>query len=66
MLANGQKAYQCRNYATLSGAWACRDVELNKETTRKVEIMQVLDESTPAHHRREDPRTTAIKAFRIT
>lgn len=65
ILANGNQQIEQRNYATLPGAWAMRDIQLAKKTTRKVEIVQVLDESTPTH-RNDEPRTVPIRAFRIT
>jgi hypothetical protein len=38
------------NYPDLPGAWAYRDIALRRPNTRKVEIVMVLDESTPDHH----------------
>lgn len=37
------------NYPDLPGAMTYRDIALRKMTTRKVEVVMVLDESTPAH-----------------
>lgn len=35
------------NYTNLAGAIAYRDIALRKGNTRKVEIVMVMDESTP-------------------
>jgi hypothetical protein len=64
ILANGNQQIEQRNYTTLPGAWAMRDIELNKRSTRKVEIVQVLDESTPSHLN-DEPRTSSIRSFRV-
>jgi hypothetical protein len=37
------------NWPDLPGAWAGRDIALRKHTTRRVEVLLVLDESTPDH-----------------
>lgn len=37
------------NYVNLAGAIAYRDIALRKQSTRKVEILMVMDESTPSH-----------------
>lgn len=37
------------NYANLAGAIAYREIALRKGTTRKVEIVVIMDESSPAH-----------------
>lgn len=49
------------NYATLAGAWDYRNIMLARSDTYKVEIIMVIDESTPTHHRNE---TQAIRSFR--
>lgn len=41
------------NYTSLPGAIAYRDIALCRPNTRKVEVVMVLDESTPTH--REEP-----------
>lgn len=40
---------ECHNYETLIAAMSYRDIALHKQFTRKVEILCVLDESTPSH-----------------
>jgi len=40
---------ESHNYETLPGAWAYRNIALNQQRTSRVEIVAVLDESTPAH-----------------
>lgn len=40
---------ESHNYETLPGAWAYRDIALSQSRTTKVEIVVVLDESTPTH-----------------
>jgi hypothetical protein len=37
------------NYESLPGAWAYRDIALRRPNTKRVEIVMVLDESTPSH-----------------
>lgn len=37
------------NYENLAGAIAYREIALRKQRTVKVEVLMVLDESTPAH-----------------
>jgi hypothetical protein len=37
------------NYSTLPGAMEFRDMAFRKPLTRKVEVLMVLDVSTPAH-----------------
>jgi hypothetical protein len=44
-----QPALEQHNYESLPGAWAYRDTALRRPNTRKVEILMVLDESTPDH-----------------
>lgn len=43
------------NYATLPGATAFREIALNKPLTRKVEVVMVLDVSTPTHRHDTTP-----------
>jgi hypothetical protein len=40
---------ESHNYETLPGAWAYRDIALGQQLTTKVEVLAVLDESTPSH-----------------
>lgn len=40
---------ESHNYTNLAGAIAYRDIALRKQFTRKVEVLCVLDESTPSH-----------------
>lgn len=42
------------NYTSLPGAIAYRDIALGRTNTRKVEVVMVLDESTPSQ-REETP-----------
>jgi hypothetical protein len=37
------------NYANLAGAIAYRDIALRRPNTRRVEVVMILDESTPSH-----------------
>lgn len=37
------------NYETLPGAYGYREIALRKRATKKVEIVLVIDESTPSH-----------------
>lgn len=37
------------NYETLPGAWAYRTIALAKPLTQRVEVLMVIDESTPTH-----------------
>lgn len=48
---NGDRQPQIEqhNYTNLAGAMAYRDIALRRPNTRKVEIIMVLDESTPNH-----------------
>lgn len=45
----GNLQFETHNYASLPGAWAYRDIALRRPNTRKVEVLMVLDESTPDH-----------------
>lgn len=40
---------ESHNYETLPGAWAYREIALAHQRTSRVEVMAVLDESTPNH-----------------
>lgn len=40
---------ESHNYASLAGAITYRDIALKKRNTRRVEVLMVLDESTPSH-----------------
>jgi hypothetical protein len=40
---------ESHNYETLPGAWAYRNIALGQNRTARVEIVAVLDESTPSH-----------------
>lgn len=40
---------ESHNYETLPGAWAYREIALGNQRTCRVEVMAVLDESTPSH-----------------
>lgn len=40
---------ESHNYETLPGAWAYREIALGAQRTTRVEVMAVLDESTPYH-----------------
>jgi len=40
---------ESHNYETLPGAFAFRAIALNQQRTTRVEVLAVLDESTPAH-----------------
>lgn len=42
-------AIEQHSYDSLPGAWAYRDIALRRRNTRKVEVVLVLDESTPTH-----------------
>lgn len=44
-----QQRVEQHNYTNLPGAWAARDIALRKRNTKKVEVVMVLDESTPGH-----------------
>lgn len=44
-----QQQMENHNYPDLPSAMCYRDIALRKHTTRKVEVVMVLDESTPAH-----------------
>jgi hypothetical protein len=44
-----QQQVESHNYASLPGAWAYREIALRRSNTKKVEIVFVLDESTPDH-----------------
>lgn len=46
---NGIPQFEQHNYESLPGAWAYRDTALRRPNTKKVEIVMVLDESTPGH-----------------
>jgi hypothetical protein len=63
-LAGGNQQTEQHNHSTLPGAYEKRDVELSKKTTRKVELLFVLDETTPAH-RSNKPLTSPIRSFRV-
>jgi len=41
------------NYESLAGAIAYRDTALRRPNTRKIEVVMVLDETTPTNHRDE-------------
>jgi hypothetical protein len=45
----GTQRIETHNYPDLPGAWTYRDIALRRQSTRKVEISLVLDESTPTH-----------------
>lgn len=62
-IANGEQKTEQHNHATLVEAWADREVRLQKTSTKKVEVVMVIDESTPAHRGTEPSRST-IKAYR--
>lgn len=47
--AGDTQQIETHNYTSLPGAWAYRDTALRRMGTRKVEVMMVLDESTPTH-----------------
>jgi hypothetical protein len=40
---------ESHNYETLPGAWAFREIALGQQRTCKVEVVAVLDVSTPSH-----------------
>ena len=42
-------SFETHDYPDLPGAWSYRDTALRRPNTRKVEIVMVLDESTPDH-----------------
>lgn len=44
-----QLTLESHNYETLPGAWAYREIALGQHRTARVEVMAVLDESTPNH-----------------
>lgn len=44
-----QQLIENHNYTNLAGAIAYRDIALRKRMTKRVEVMMVLDESTPGH-----------------
>jgi len=48
------------SYPDLPGAWAYREIALRRPNTRKVEVVFVLDESTPDH--REGAAAPVIRA----
>lgn len=37
------------NYTSLAGAIVYRDIALRRQKTKKVEVVMVIDESTPGH-----------------
>ena len=48
---------ESHNYETLPGAFAYREIALGQQRTTRVEVLAVLDESTPTH--RNEGVTTA-------
>lgn len=66
-LAGGKQQTEQHNYSNLAGAIAYRDIQLGKKSTRKVEVVMVIDESTPSHRgddaHRQHPN---IRAFNAT
>src|SRR5262252_7679297 len=44
-----QQTLESHNFETLPGAIAFREIALGKERTVRVEVVMVLDESTPSH-----------------
>ena len=45
----GPPQFEQHNYENLPGAWAYRDIALKRPNTKKVEILLVIDESTPEY-----------------
>lgn len=48
-VGDNQPAIETHNYSNLAGAIAYRDIALRKQSTKRVEVVAVLDESTPGH-----------------
>jgi hypothetical protein len=63
---NGQNGYrpENHNYENLVAAMSYRDIALQKPLTRRVEVMMVLDESTPSHCSGTDTDQVVVRAFR--
>lgn len=47
-LVNSQQV-ENHNYTNLAGAIAYRDIALRRSNTKRVEVLMVLDESSPGH-----------------
>lgn len=48
-VGEGQPQVENHNYQNLAGAIAYRDIALRRPNTKRVEVVMVLDESTPGH-----------------
>jgi hypothetical protein len=49
MVGTNQQLIENHNYTSLAGAIAYREIALRKRMTKRVEVLMVLDESTPSH-----------------
>lgn len=49
-VGTAQPQQENHNYTNFAGAVAYREIALRKQNTKKVEIVMVMDETTPAHH----------------